>query len=232
MHPKLARQLERRRTAIDEGGIDWGHAESLAYASLLVDGIPVRLTGQDVQRGTFAQRHLVLHDAQTGRDLHADAASRRRDGVVRGLQLAALRVCVHGVRVRLLGGRARGARAVGGAVRRLRERRADRDRPVHLVRDVEVAGDLAAFAAASARLRGQRARAFERAARALPAARRAGEPSDRQLHDGGAVLPPAAQAGARRHGASARRRHSEGPAAAERTRPRRSPTSPRAGSSR
>src|SRR4029077_1672513 len=66
VHPKLARQLERRRTAMDEGGIDWGHAESLAYASLLVDGIPVRLTGQDVQRGTFAQRHLVLHDVNTG----------------------------------------------------------------------------------------------------------------------------------------------------------------------
>ena len=66
VHPKLARQLERRRTALDEGGIDWGQAESLAFASLLVDGIPVRLTGQDTQRGTFAQRHLVLHDAHTG----------------------------------------------------------------------------------------------------------------------------------------------------------------------
>jgi 2-oxoglutarate dehydrogenase E1 component len=66
VHPKLARQLERRRGAMSEGGIEWGHAESLAYASLLVDGIPIRLTGQDVQRGTFAQRHLVLHDANTG----------------------------------------------------------------------------------------------------------------------------------------------------------------------
>jgi 2-oxoglutarate dehydrogenase E1 component len=66
VHPKLARQLERRRAALVEGGIDWGHAESLAYASLLEDGIPIRLTGQDVQRGTFAQRHLVLHDAHTG----------------------------------------------------------------------------------------------------------------------------------------------------------------------
>jgi 2-oxoglutarate dehydrogenase E1 component len=65
VHPKLLRQLERRRTAMAEGGIDWGHAESLAYASLLVDGIPIRLTGQDVQRGTFAQRHLVLHDVET-----------------------------------------------------------------------------------------------------------------------------------------------------------------------
>jgi 2-oxoglutarate dehydrogenase E1 component len=66
VHPKLARQLERRRSAMVEGGIDWGHAEALAYASLLVEGIPIRLTGQDVQRGTFAQRHLVLHDATTG----------------------------------------------------------------------------------------------------------------------------------------------------------------------
>jgi 2-oxoglutarate dehydrogenase E1 component len=66
IHPKLARQLERRAAALDEGGIDWGHAEALALASLLVEGIPVRLTGQDTERGTFSHRHLVLHDAETG----------------------------------------------------------------------------------------------------------------------------------------------------------------------
>ena len=66
IHPKLARQLERRAAALDEGGIDWGHAEALAFASLLVEGIPVRLTGQDTERGTFSHRHLVLHDAKTG----------------------------------------------------------------------------------------------------------------------------------------------------------------------
>jgi 2-oxoglutarate dehydrogenase E1 component len=66
VHPKLARQLARRLTALDEGGIDWGHAESLALGSLVVEGIPVRLTGQDTERGTFSHRHLVLHDAQTG----------------------------------------------------------------------------------------------------------------------------------------------------------------------
>src|SRR3954470_3469717 len=65
VHPKLERQLERRRGAMTGGGIDWGHAEALAFASLLVEGIPMRLTGQDVQRGTFAQRHLVLHDVHT-----------------------------------------------------------------------------------------------------------------------------------------------------------------------
>jgi 2-oxoglutarate decarboxylase len=67
VHPKLIKQLERRRAAIGpDGGIDWAQAESLAYASLLTEGTPVRLTGQDVERGTFSQRHLVLHDAKTG----------------------------------------------------------------------------------------------------------------------------------------------------------------------
>jgi 2-oxoglutarate dehydrogenase E1 component len=66
VNPKLAKQLERRRAALDEGGIDWGQAEELAFASLLVEGIPVRLTGQDTERGTFSHRHLVLHDAHNG----------------------------------------------------------------------------------------------------------------------------------------------------------------------
>ena len=67
IHPKLKRQLDRRLNALDGSpSIDWGHAEALAYASLLADGIPLRLTGQDTPRGTFAQRHLVLHDMNTG----------------------------------------------------------------------------------------------------------------------------------------------------------------------
>ncbi len=70
VHPKLVKQLERRREALQEGStearIDWAHAEALAFASLLTEGTPVRLTGQDTERGTFSQRHLVLHDAKTG----------------------------------------------------------------------------------------------------------------------------------------------------------------------
>jgi 2-oxoglutarate dehydrogenase E1 component len=65
-NPKLMRQLERRREALDQGGIDWGQAEALAFASLLVEGIPIRLTGQDTERGTFSHRHDVLHDVNTG----------------------------------------------------------------------------------------------------------------------------------------------------------------------
>jgi 2-oxoglutarate dehydrogenase E1 component len=67
VHPKLVRQLDRRRDSIGpDGGIDWAQGEGLAYASLLTQGTPVRLTGQDAERGTFSHRHLVLHDAKTG----------------------------------------------------------------------------------------------------------------------------------------------------------------------
>jgi len=66
VHPKLKGQLERRLQTIQEGGIDWGQAEALAFGSLLVEGIPIRLTGQDTERGTFSHRHAVLHDVNTG----------------------------------------------------------------------------------------------------------------------------------------------------------------------
>jgi 2-oxoglutarate decarboxylase len=69
VHPKLVKQLEQRRAALSDGGaILWAHAEALAFASLLTEGIPVRLTGQDTERGTFSQRHLVLHDPKTGQE--------------------------------------------------------------------------------------------------------------------------------------------------------------------
>ena len=66
VNPKLLRQLERRRDSLREGGIDWGHAEALAFATLLEDGIPIRLSGQDTERGTFSHRQAVLHDPRTG----------------------------------------------------------------------------------------------------------------------------------------------------------------------
>jgi 2-oxoglutarate dehydrogenase E1 component len=66
LHPTMARTLPKRRDAISAGAIDWGHAESLAFASLLSDGISVRLTGQDAERGTFSHRQAVLHDVNTG----------------------------------------------------------------------------------------------------------------------------------------------------------------------
>src|SRR4029077_11201292 len=66
LNPKLTRQLGRRQESLREGGIDWGHAEAVAFASLLEDGIPIRLSGQDTERGTFSHRQAVLHDQRTG----------------------------------------------------------------------------------------------------------------------------------------------------------------------
>jgi multifunctional 2-oxoglutarate metabolism enzyme len=71
VHPKMVKQLDRRREALAESEastptIDWAHAEALAFGSLLTEGTPLRLTGQDTERGTFSQRHMVLHDAKTG----------------------------------------------------------------------------------------------------------------------------------------------------------------------
>jgi 2-oxoglutarate dehydrogenase E1 component len=70
VHRKLERPRERRRHIFDqpdERTIDWAAAEELALASILADGTPIRLTGEDVERGTFSHRHAVFFDAKTGR---------------------------------------------------------------------------------------------------------------------------------------------------------------------
>jgi 2-oxoglutarate dehydrogenase E1 component len=66
VHRKLRKPLARRTEALEQGGIDFGHAEALAFASLLTEDVHIRLTGQDTERGTFSHRHLVLHDEKTG----------------------------------------------------------------------------------------------------------------------------------------------------------------------
>src|SRR5690554_143469 len=66
VHPKLESMLAKREQMAREGGIDWGFGELVAFGSLLMEGTPVRLAGQDSRRGTFVQRHAVLHDRNTG----------------------------------------------------------------------------------------------------------------------------------------------------------------------
>lgn len=66
LHSKLEPLLKRRKDMSRNGGIDWAFAELLAFGSLLIEGTPVRLAGQDSRRGTFVQRHSVLHDRRTG----------------------------------------------------------------------------------------------------------------------------------------------------------------------
>jgi 2-oxoglutarate dehydrogenase E1 component len=81
-NPKIKRLLDQRFQAFKDGGpVDWGFGESLAFASLLLEGIPVRLSGQDCERGTFSHRHAVLYDTETRERyvplLNLDAAQER-----------------------------------------------------------------------------------------------------------------------------------------------------------
>jgi 2-oxoglutarate decarboxylase len=66
LHPKLKGLLDKRRDVLKGGPIDWGFAETLAFGSLVLEGTPVRLSGEDVSRGTFTQRHLKFSDYDTG----------------------------------------------------------------------------------------------------------------------------------------------------------------------
>jgi multifunctional 2-oxoglutarate metabolism enzyme len=66
LHPKLKPLLDRRREVLNGSPIDWGFAEMLAFGSLVLEGTPVRLSGEDVTRGTFTQRHLEFYDNETG----------------------------------------------------------------------------------------------------------------------------------------------------------------------
>ena len=68
VHPKLQTMLAKRREATREGGIDWGLGELIALGSLLMEGVPIRIAGEDARRATFAQRHAVLHDHASGQE--------------------------------------------------------------------------------------------------------------------------------------------------------------------
>ena len=174
VHPKLVKQLDRRREALAEDApphIDWAHAEALAFASLLTEGTPLRLTGQDTERGTFSQRHMVLHDAKTGQTVcpiqslpDALAPLELHNSPLSELACMGFE---YGYSQEAPGD----ARAVGGAVRRLRQLRAGDRRPVHRLGPGQVGADLAPHAAAAARLRGLGSRALLGAPGALPRAR-------------------------------------------------------------
>ena len=197
VHPKLERQLAGapgRRSTRDE--IDWALAEALAFGSLVLEGTPVRLAGQDTRRGTFSQRHGVLVDQRDRARVRAARAprptTRRRScsttpcspSTPRSASSTATRSPSDALRV------------LGSAVRRLRQRRADHHRPVHRRRRGQVGPAQQPRAAAPPRLRGPGPRALERAHRALPHAVRRGQPARRVPDDRGAVLPRAAPPGA------------------------------------
>ena len=215
VNPKLKRQLERRIPAMGpEGGIDWGHAEALAFASLLTEGVPIRLTGQDTERGTFSHRHLVLHDAVNGQTVTPIS---RLPGALAAFEVynsPLSELATLGLRIRLRQRRAGDAGALGGAVRRFHQRRPGHRRSVHGGGAVEVGRHQPADAAAAAWLRGPGTRALERPDRTVPAAGRGGKLPGGQLHHAGAVLPPAATPGAPQPHPTAGGVHAQEPAAA------------------
>jgi 2-oxoglutarate dehydrogenase E1 component len=197
VHPRLERMLERRRTALHmPGAIDWAHAEALAFASLLEEGIPIRLTGQDVERGTFSQRHLVLHDAQTDERwcaLQALPQARASFAVYNSplSEAAALGFefgySAHNPRALVIweaqfGDFANGAQVIIDQF---------------IVSARKKWGQTPALVTAAApRLRRAGSGAFQRAPRTLSATRCRRQHPRGELYDGGAVLSPAATSGA------------------------------------
>ena len=133
LNRKLVRLLQEKRKAIDTGkDIDWATGEALAFGSLLAEGTPVRLSGQDSGRGTFSQRHSVLVDQANEKQYiplnHVADGQAHFEVIDSPLNEAAVLGFEYGYSL----GRAQRAGAVGGAVRRLRQRRAGHHRPVHL----------------------------------------------------------------------------------------------------
>ena len=218
IHRKLRKPLAKRIDALEKGGIEFGHAEALAFATLLTEGVHIRLTGQDTERGTFSHRHLVLHDENTGLEYcpmqNLEEASAPFELYNSPLSETA---CL-GFEYGYSAATPERAGPLGGAVRRLRQRRPGDHRQLHRLRRGQVGPDQPPHPAAPARLRGLGARALERPHRALPGARRGGQHPHRQPEHRRPVLPPAAPPGADPQAAAADRLHPEGPAA---PRPRR-----------
>ena len=188
LHRGLERTLKGRAEMMQQRRVDWALGEAFAFASLLTEGIHVRLSGQDVERGTFSHRHHVLHDQVRGfcviaitADLPA-TGGRRQDvqraesraargpaGALHRVQLVAERVRRARLRARLLDDEPERARHLGGAVRRLLQHGAVHHRPVCQQRPVEVNSPKWTGHAVAARLRGHGPGAFELPAGAIPA---------------------------------------------------------------
>ena len=217
VHPKLAAMLERRRKVVAEDGpIDWGLAEALAFGTLLVEGSSVRLSGQDSRRGTFSHRHAAIVDQKTGEEYmplaHLSPQQARFEVYDSLLSEAAVLGFEYGYSLAdpstltiweaQFGDFANGAQVII-------------DQFI-VSAHVEVAAHERPGDAAAARLRRAGPRALERAHRAVPAVLRGRQPPDRELHHAGAVFPRAAAPDAPQLPHAARDLHAEEPVAAAR----------------
>ena len=220
------------RPSINGEGLVWAHAEALAFASLLTEGIPIRLTGQDTERGTFSQRHLVLHDPKTGQE---HCAMQHLPGALAPMELhnspLSEMACV---------GFEYGYSQEGPETLVLWEAQfGDFVNGAQVIIDQFIISGLAkwgqtvaADAAAAPRLRGLGPRALLGPPGALPAAGRRGQHPRRQPHHAGPVLPPAAPPGPDRQAAAAGGHDPQEPAAPAPGRQPRSTSWSRAASSR
>ena len=233
IHPKLVPFVRKRAELLDgKGDVDWATGGVARLGDAPSRGSP----GAPLRAG-LRPRHLLAAPRRPPRRADAEGVRALQRGrplgrALRGLRLAALRGRRDGLRVRLLGGRAPHARAVGGAVRRLHERCAGHHRPVPLGLGDEVGPAERAHPAAAARARGPGAGALERAHRALPHALGRGQPARRLSLDARLVLPPAAPAGPGPRREAPGRLHPQEPAAPPALRLVARRTWPRAASSR
>ncbi|KAF1854100.1 hypothetical protein Lal_00005317 [Lupinus albus] len=186
INSKIARQLEAKKKTLETGeGIDWATAEALAYGTLVAEGTGVRLSGQDSGRGTFSHRHAVMYDQNT-EEKYVPLCHVSPDQATFEPAVGSRR---RRLRVRLFAGRAAQSGAVGSAVRRFRQHRADHHRPVHLVGRVQVAAHVRPGDAAAARLRGPGSGTLVRPSGTLPADVRRGQLADLQRDDAGQPVP-------------------------------------------
>jgi 2-oxoglutarate dehydrogenase E1 component len=168
-HAKIAKVLEaRREMAAGRQSLDWASAEAVAFGSLVTEGVPIRLSGQDAERGTFSHRHAVIHDVQTGRRLTALTQLDPAQAPFRVHNSPLSEVGVLGFDYGYSLDTPDGSGDVGGAIRRLRERRPSDHRPVHRECGRQVASTFRTHHAVAARVRRAGAGTFECALGAIP----------------------------------------------------------------
>ena len=153
LNPKIIRQLDAKRAAIESGeGIDWATAEALAIASLCAEGTHVRMSGQDSGRGTFSHRHAILVDQETEKRYipinHVRAGQAPFEIIDSPLSEAAVVGFEYGYSL----ADPVDPGAVGGAIRRFRQRRAGHHRPVLKCRRSKMAAHERPRPVAAARL--------------------------------------------------------------------------------